>query len=158
MREDARRFKTFNKRQVLFLRFYMLNGYKSLAKCMRQAGYQGEQTETLAHLGRLILRKPGAAELLAILEQEEKLKMKITVEEVVAWFKKIADAAMETGDLTNANRSMENLAKYLQMFTERKIIEHRNVTSREQLDARIEELTQVLKEAEPEIESKLRIH
>ncbi len=158
LREDARRFKTFNKRQVLFLRFYMLNGYKSLAKCMRQAGYQGEQTETLAHQGRLILRKPGAAELLSILEQEEKLKMKITVEEVVAWFRKIAEASMETGDYTNANRSMENLGKFLNMFVDKKVIEHRTVSSREELDARIAELTQVLKEAEPEIEKKLRVH
>ncbi len=158
LREDARRFKTFNKRQVLFLRFYMLNGYKSLAKCMRQAGYQGEYTETLAHEGRLILRKPGAAELLSILEQEEKLKMKITIEEVVAWFQKIADAAMASGDLTNANRSMENLAKYLGMFVDKKVIEHRNITSKEQLDARIEELTTILKESDAEIAAKLRVH
>ena len=67
-------------------------------------------------------------------------------------------AAMGSGDYTNANRAMENLAKYLQMFTERKEVTHRVIHSKEELDTRIAELSRVLKEVEPEIESRLRIN
>ena len=84
--------------------------------------------------------------------------MKLCVEDVVKWFQDIASAAMETQDFTNANRAMENLAKYLGMFVEKKEITHKVVQSREELDARIAELTAVLREAEPEIERKLRIN
>jgi hypothetical protein len=84
--------------------------------------------------------------------------MKISVQEVVEWFQRIAAAAMETGDYANANRAMENLAKYLQMFVERKEITHRTVHSREELDTRIKELTSVLQEADAEIEDRIRIN
>jgi hypothetical protein len=84
--------------------------------------------------------------------------MKINVEDVVKWFNDIATAAMQTGDFTNANRAMENLAKYLQMFVERKEITHRTVHSREELDTRIKELTSVLQEADAEIEDRIRIN
>lgn len=84
--------------------------------------------------------------------------MKINVEDVVKWFNDIATAAMSTGDFTNANRAMENLAKYLQMFVERKEVTHRVVNSKEELDTRISELTAILKEAEPDLERKLRIN
>ena len=65
---------------------------------------------------------------------------------------------MQTGDFTNANRAMENLAKYLQMFTERKEVTHRVVHSKEELDTRIAELSRVLKEVEPDIEARIRIN
>jgi hypothetical protein len=65
---------------------------------------------------------------------------------------------MQTGDFTNANRAMENLAKYLGMFIERKEVKHKTIHSREELDTRISELTSILKESEPDIERKLRIH
>jgi acyl carrier protein phosphodiesterase len=84
--------------------------------------------------------------------------MKINVEDVVKWFNDIATAAMQTGDFTNANRAMENLAKYLQMFTERREVTHRVVHSKEELDTRIAELSRVLKEVEPDIEARLRIN
>ena len=53
---------------------------------------------------------------------------------------------------------MENLAKYLQMFVEKKEITHRTIHSQEELDTRISELTAILKEAEPEIERRLSIN
>lgn len=84
--------------------------------------------------------------------------MKLSVEDVVKFFNDIANQAMSAGDYTNANRSMENLAKYLQMFVEKKEITHRTIHSKEELDTRISELTAILKEAEPEIEQRLRIH
>jgi hypothetical protein len=84
--------------------------------------------------------------------------MKINIEDVVKWFNDIATAAMQTGDFTNANRAMENLAKYLGMFVDKKEITHRTVHSKEELDTRIGELTAILREAEPDLERKLRIN
>lgn len=84
--------------------------------------------------------------------------MKINVEDVVKWFNDIATAAMQTGDFTNANRAMENLAKYLGMFVDKKEIIHKTIHSKEELDTRIGELTAILREAEPDLERKLRIH
>ncbi len=158
LKEDASRFKGFNRKQVTFLRFYMLNGYRSVAKSMRQAGYVNAEVKGLETTGSLILKKAGASELLAILEQEERFRVKITIDQVVAWFQKIADAAMETNDLTNANRAMENLAKYLGMFVDKKVIEHRTISNKEELDARIRELTEVLSASGDEIVGKLRVH
>mgnify|MGYP000025137403 CR=1 FL=1 len=100
----------------------------------------------------------GLGSLLDALEFERKARMKISVDDVVVWFNKIATAAMETGDFTNANRAMENLARYLQMFVERKEITHKVVHNKEELDARIAELTMVLKEAEPDIAARIRPH
>ena len=84
--------------------------------------------------------------------------MKINVEDVVKWFNDIATAAMQTGDFTNANRAMENLAKYLGMFVDKKEIIHKTIHSKEELDTRIGELTAILREAEPDLERKLRIN
>ena len=84
--------------------------------------------------------------------------MKINVEDVVAWFHKIATAAMEDGDYTNANRSMESLAKYLGMFVERKEITHKTIHSKEELDVRIAEYQRILAEGRSEIDAKLTIN
>lgn len=84
--------------------------------------------------------------------------MQISVTEVINWFQRIANEAMANNDFANANRAMENLAKYLGMFTEKKEIIHRTIHSKEELDTRINELTTVLKEIEPEIASRIRLN
>jgi hypothetical protein len=53
---------------------------------------------------------------------------------------------------------MENLAKYLGMFVDKKEIIHKTIHSKEELDTRIGELTAILREAEPDLERKLRIN
>ncbi|MCS7086841.1 MAG: hypothetical protein NZ534_12285, partial [Bacteroidia bacterium] len=151
-------FSDFTERQIKFLRFYAKEGRRRVAHCVKLAGYNYVDPDSAFNQGMAILRKPYAEDLLTLFEMEEKARMKVTVEDVVAWFNKIATAAMESGDFTNANRAMENLAKYLGMFVERKEIVHRDVTSREELDARIAELTAILKDVEPEIERRLSIN
>jgi hypothetical protein len=101
---------------------------------------------------------PEFHELISAFEIEEKARMKISVQEVVKWFNDIATQAMASGDFTNANRAMENLAKYLQMFVDKKEITHRTIHSKEELDTRIKELTTVLREADSEIEERLRLN
>lgn len=154
----ANNFRYFTAKQIEFARQYAINGRTNKSQAMRLAGYDTGNPDMLIKLANQNLRKPHMDELITAFELEEKARMKINVEDVVQWFNRIATSAMETGDFTNANRAMENLAKYLGMFVERKEITHKTVHSKEELDTRIAELTAILREAEPDIERKLRIN
>jgi hypothetical protein len=145
-------------KQIKFAKHYALNGRSNKTGAMRSAGYDSANPNVLLVMANKIMAIPGFFDLVAAMEVEEKARMKINVEDVVKWFNDIATAAMGTGDFTNANRAMENLAKYLGMFVDKKEIVHRTVHSKEELDTRISELTAILHEAEPDIERKLRIN
>ena len=150
--------KNLTSKQVEFARQYAKNGRTNKTQAARMAGYDSGNPTVLREMAYKCLAIPHFDELIKAFELEEKAKMKLNVEDVVKWFNDIAMAAMETGDFTNANRAMENLAKYLGMFIERKEVTHKTIHSREELDTRISELTSILKESEPDIERKLRIH
>ena len=150
--------KRLTPKQVEFARQYAINGRTNKCGAMRLAGYDTNNPAVLLVMANKILAIPHFNELVTAFEIEEKARMKINVEDVVRWFNDIATQAMQSGDFTNANRAMENLAKYLGMFVEKKEITHRTIHSKEELDTRISELTAILKEAEPDIERKLRIH
>jgi hypothetical protein len=156
--DKVERFKTLTPKQVEFARQYAINGRTNKCGAARLAGYDSGNYNILLRIANKNLAIPHFHELVTAFEIEEKARMKISVQEVVEWFQRIAAAAMETGDYANANRAMENLAKYLQMFVERKEITHRTVHSREELDTRIKELTSVLKEVDAEIEDRIRIN
>lgn len=156
--KDANDFKRFSDKQIKFAQAYARNGRRLIVKSMREAGYTAKDEQDLYHMARVYLKWPEFDKLVKAFEIEEKAKMKINVEDVVRWFNDIATAAMESADYTNANRAMENLAKYLGMFVERKEITHKTIHSREELDARIAELTAVLRDSEAEIERNLRIN
>lgn len=149
--------KHFSDRNIKFAQQYARNGRRSATQAMRMAGLQDASAVNVEHTFRAVLKLDGMEELIAAFEFEEKARMKLNVEDVVAWFQKIATASMEAGDFTNANRSLENLGKYLQMFVERKEITHHIVYNRQELDARIIELTDILKESGPDIEAQLQI-
>lgn len=151
-------FKHFTEKQHLFAKHYAANGRRSKLEAMLKAGYNSPHHRVLIQNANATLARPGFEELIRAFELEGKARMKIAVEDVVKWFNDIATAAMAAGDFTNANRSMESLAKYLGMFIERKEVTHRVVQNKEELDARIKELTEVLRETEPEIEARLRTH
>lgn len=151
-------FTHFTERQMQFARQYAINGRRNKSQAVRLAGFQRADPNHQLKMANDMLKMPFMDDLISVFELEEKAKMRINVEDVVKWFNDIATKAMEAEDFTNANRAMENLAKYLGMFVERKEITHKTVHSREELDARIAELTAVLKEAEPDIERKLRIN
>ena len=150
--------KNLTPKQVEFARQYAKNGRTNKTQAARMAGYDSGNPTVLREMAYKCLAIPHFDELIKAFELEEKARMKLNVEDVVRWFNDIATAAMETGDYTNANRAMENLAKYLGMFIERKEVTHKTIYSREELDTRISELTSILKEAEPELERKLRIN
>ena len=156
--ETANNYKRFTQKQIKFAKAYALNGRRLLVKSMKEAGYDYADDEQAAVRARYMLRMHHFEDLIRAFEFEEKARMKLTVDDVVGWFQRIANAAMETGDFTNANRAMENLARYLQMFVERKEITHTVIHNKQELDTRIAELTQILRDAEPEIEAKLRIN
>jgi hypothetical protein len=156
--DKVERFKNLTPKQVEFARQYAINGRTNKCGAARLAGYDSGNYNILLRIANRNLAIPHFHDLVTAFEIEEKARMKISVQEVVEWFQRIAAAAMETGDYANANRAMENLAKYLQMFVERKEITHRTVHSREELDTRIKELTSVLQEADAEIEDRIRIN
>jgi len=158
MREKADEFRRFSRRQQEFARHYALNGRTNMAEAMRLAGYNAARGHKMWEMAKYNLAQPGFEELIKAYELEEKARMKLCVQDVADWFQDIAKAAMATEDFTNANRAMENLAKYLGMFIERKEVTHTVIQSREDLDNRIAELTSILKEASPEIDAKLRIN
>jgi hypothetical protein len=156
--DKVERFKNLTPKQVEFARQYAINGRTNKCGAARLAGYDSGNYNILLRIANRNLAIPHFHDLVTAFEIEEKARMKISVQEVVEWFQRIAAAAMETGDYANANRAMENLAKYLQMFTERREVTHRVVHSKEELDTRIAELSRVLKEVEPDIEARLRIN
>ncbi len=151
-------FTHFTQMQIEFARQYAINGRRNKTEAARLAGYAPGNPDKQHESAQRNLRQPFMEDLISLFELEEKAKMRINVEDVVKWFNDIATKAMAAEDFTNANRAMENLAKYLGMFVERKEITHKTVHSKEELDARIAELTAVLREAEPDIERKLRIN
>jgi hypothetical protein len=156
--DKVERFKNLTPKQVEFARQYAINGRTNKCGAARLAGYDSGNYNILLRIANKNLAIPHFHDLVTAFEIEEKARMKISVQEVVEWFQRIAAAAMETGDYANANRAMENLAKYLQMFVERKEITHRTVHSREELDTRIKELTSVLQEADADITDRIRIN
>lgn len=158
MLPDIETYKRLTPKQVEFARQYALNGRTSARKALEAAGYEYKEAPIARARARELLTREPIQKLVAAFEIEEKARMKINVEDVVKWFNDIAMAAMDSGDFTNANRAMENLAKYLGMFVEKKEILHKTVQSKEELDTRIAELTAILREAEPDIERKLRIN
>ena len=156
--DKIERFKNLSPKQVEFARQYAINGRTNKCGAARLAGYDTANYNILLRIANRNLAIPHFHDLVTAFEIEEKARMKINIEDVVKWFNDIATAAMQTGDFTNANRAMENLAKYLGMFVDKKEITHRTVHSKEELDTRISELTAILKEAEPDLERKLRIN
>lgn len=156
--DKVERFKNLTPKQVEFARQYALNGRTNKCGAARLAGYDTGNYNILLRIANKNLAIPHFHDLVTAFEIEEKARMKINVEDVVKWFNDIAMAAMQTGDFTNANRAMENLAKYLGMFVDKKEIIHKTIHSKEELDTRIGELTAILREAEPDLDRKLRIN
>ena len=151
--------KYMSVRHFNFAKAYARNGRSNAMAAMREAIYpEVMEKGVLEMASQSALKVVGMQELIAAFEFEEKAKMKLNIEDVVVWFQRIATAAMDTGDFSNANRAMENLGKYLGMFVERKEITHKVVHNKQELEERIVELTSILKEAEPDIEARLRIH
>jgi hypothetical protein len=158
MWDKINKIRKLTPKQVEFARQYAINGRSNKVGAARAAGYDSGNPVVLWKLAEKNLAIPHFHDLITAFEIEEKAKMKINIEDVVKWFNDIATQSMASGDFTNANRAMENLAKYLGMFVDKKEITHRTIHSKEELDTRIDELTAILREAEPEIERKLRIN
>jgi hypothetical protein len=148
----------FTDRQIAFARYYAKNGRSNLWDALRRAGYATESPGACRILARGNLAKEGMEELIQAFEIEEKARMTITVEEVVEQFKKFANAAFEAGDFANANRAMENLGKYLQMFVEKREITVRQVRSREELDAEIARYQKILDDNKAGLEERIRLN
>lgn len=148
----------FSQKQIRFAKYYALNGRSNKSGAARDAGYETTNGMVLLEMANRNLALDHMEELIVAFEHEQKAKLKMTVDDVVKYFSKIADAAMGIEDFTNANRAMENLAKYLQMFVTKTEITHRTVSTPAELDARIAELTAVLDSSRDEIDARLTIN
>lgn len=75
--------------------------------------------------------------------------MAIDIETVIDNFQAIYDRALAQFDYANANRAMENLAKYLGMFVDRQRIESANInytfTNPQQLDREMNRLIELVR-------------
>lgn len=157
--EDAIQEMSFlTTKQIAFAKAYAANGRSNKSEAVRLAGYEQEDERRWYYIARNNLEKPGMEKLIVAFEHEQKRRLKMTVDDVVKYFSKIADTAMEAADFTNANRAMENLAKYLQMFVTKTEITHRTVSTAAELDARIAEYSAILEDNRPEIEQRLRLN
>jgi len=145
-------------KQIAFAKHFALNGRSKKTQSARDAGYESDNSIVLLEMANRNLDKPEIMKLIEAFEHQQKARMKMTVDDVVAYFTKIADSAMGIEDFTNANRAMENLAKYLQMFVTKTEITHRTISSPAELDARIAELTAVLESSRDEIDERLTIN
>lgn len=134
---------TTPKRFLAAYYFHQQN-YENFRMAAKKAGLPYVKVESMANVW------PGFWEVCKLLEGLRMKKVAVTVDEVVEWFKEIAKAAFDSGDYANANRAMENLGKYLQMFTERKEITFHNIVSKADLDAQIQEYMDILREAKDE--------
>jgi len=156
--DNTNSWSRFSEKQMNFAREYAISGRRSRVKCMRRAGYESHDDTYLLEAANRNLKVPYFEELIQAFEIEEKARMGLKVQDVADWYERIATAALDAGDFSAANRAMELYGKYLQMFCEKREIVHRVVHSKDELNMRIAELTNVLKEAEPEIESRLRLN
>ena len=151
-------YKRVTVKQLEFFRRYAIYGRKNSMKAVKAAGYTYTDERNIQRKAKELLRHPHAEELIAAFELEEKAKMGLLVEDVANWWERIANKAMELGDLTNANRAMESYAKYLQMFVEKREITHRVIHSKSELDARIAELQAVISEERDNIRNNIAIN
>lgn len=151
------RYHRYSKRQILFAYYYAGNNRTNKSAAYVQAGYSKRPLDKAYEEIKRIMNTDGMEELIRAFEQENRMSARIGVDEVVAYFKDIADRAMEAADYANANRAMENLAKWLQMFVTKTEITHKTVTSKEDLDERIATYQRILAEAAPEVDKALGI-
>lgn len=148
----------FSERQINFAREYAINGRRLKAKSAKRAGYKSMVEQCLLDSANNCLRQPYFEELIQAFEIEEKARMGLRVQDVADWYEKIANAAIEAGDFSAANRAMELYGKYLGMFVEKKEILHKTLYTKDEVNTRIAELSAILKDAEPDIASKLTIN
>ena len=151
-------YKRMTSKQLEFYRRYAIYGRKNALKAVKAAGYTYADERNIHRQAKALLKHPHAEELIAAFEFEEKAKMGLLVEDVANWWERIANKAMELGDLTNANRAMESYAKYLQMFVEKREITHRVIHSKAELDARIAELQNIIEVERDNIRSNIAIN
>lgn len=143
------------EKQEEFCRLYALNGRTHITNCMRLAGYSPKHRQTLYNAGGDLLKMPKIESRIKAYEDAMRSKVMVCVDDVVQYFKNIADKATEVQDFTNANRAMENLAKWLGMFVERKEVKFQNVTTVDEAKKQIEDLLFFADEHRPEIEKSL---
>lgn len=94
------------------------------------------------------LKKPRVKAYIKYLLEKKVSELGVTVEWVVSKFRSVYDEAMATKDFGNANKALENLAKYLGMFIERKEEHVYNYRNEAELDRELARLLAVAEQVE----------
>jgi len=89
---------------------------KSTFKAAEAAGYRSAN-----RAGLKALKGRGVAEALAIGRESIRRRSNVTLEDVASGFKALHRAALAAGDLTNANRALEQLARLAGLYPEQRI-------------------------------------
>lgn len=103
------------------------------------AGYSVKGKKPFQIRGRAkdLLKTPKVSAFVDYIREKAVDKLALSVEDIVNKFLTTYDTAMQEGDLTNANRALENLGKHLGMFVERSMVEQKITMSQDQIDAEL---------------------
>ena len=90
------------------------------AKAYVAAGYNPDKTEARTRVkARVIMKNEKILERIKEYQEEALTKITWTKEKVLENLAKVHNEAMRDGDYTNANKSMEHIAKHLGMFVDK---------------------------------------
>lgn len=131
-------------RERAFLTFYMQHNDRERAYV--DAGYSDQGRKGNMQRSLEILKRPHVEAAMRAKTEQLAASKGLGVNEVLSYFIDIYKESMETSDLGNANRAMENVGKHLGMFVEQKKID---VTEKRELPENEEE-------ADAEIKALLR--
>ena len=102
-------------KEMTFVRSYLQTGSPYAA--WEAAGYSKGATKWWYNKAKLLLKEPKIQMAIAGIMEERKERIMIDIQFVIDGFVNTYNACMEQKDNTNANRALENLAKYLGMYT-----------------------------------------
>ena len=107
--------RELTSKQLKFVQLYLQTGravdaYKGAGYKIREAQWWRTDALNLLNNGTIQMALEGIAE-------ERKQEIGITVQMVIDRFIAVYEDSVKLKDFTNANRALENLGKYLSMFT-----------------------------------------
>ena len=145
--------RALNDKQRRFVDTYVAGGCSNLKAALHAAGYTASDKNAAAQ-ARQILRAPQVRAYMMTKEKEAKYSASISVEEVVSYYNRLIETAFTKGDLTNVNRALESLGKYLNMFIERTELTVKQVRSKEEVAEELDRMMAIYQESKPLIRDK----
>lgn len=115
MGKSTQKVEVLSAKQAKFVRVYLATG--DVYRAYKEAGYYIGKGQFWYMDAKEQLKSPKIERALAGMIEEQKQKMRVDIQDVIDGFLATYNNATAQNDFTNANRSLENLAKYLGMYT-----------------------------------------